>query len=289
VAFKEEESLESRWANFPWRFGRTKKVEGGIKARAARFGENWWAARWLDLLNRGASRNRLARGRTYARKGQITEFAVDAGKISGSVQGSADEPYDVAILLPVVREKAAERILRSMQRSPLFAARLLNQEMPAEIVKLFEDEGENLYPASRDDLETVCSCPDGARICKHVAALFYLFSLQLERDPLLLLQLRGVDRERLMSEVRTDHLFAPFHRHLKKEPLPSDPGAFWKGTRIPPSSLRTDLPAQNATLAKQLGNFPFWRGENDLAKILEKIYAAAAARAQELLNQRSEE
>jgi uncharacterized Zn finger protein len=285
---KERESMDERWYDF-WRFRPTKRVEGGIKARAARFGETWWAARWLDLMSSGASRNRLTRGRTYARKGQITEFAVTPGKISGSVQGSAEEPYDVAIHVKTIPEKAAERILRRMQRSPLFTAQLLNQEMPAEIVKLFEEEEQNLYPVKGHELETVCSCPDEAEICKHIAALFYLFSLQLERDPLLLLQLRGIDRERLMSEVRTDRLFVPQHRHFKKEPIPADPAAFWKGTRIPPASLRTDAPVQNATLVKQLGNFPFWRGENDLSKILDRIYSAATARAQELLDQTKEE
>jgi uncharacterized Zn finger protein len=271
-------------SDFPWRFGHTKKVEGGIKARAAHFGENWWSARWLELLT-DASPNRLARGRSYARKGQITEFAVAAGKISGCVQGSADKPYGVEIVWPVIPLDAAERILRSMQRSPLFAARLLNQELPPEALKLFEEQGESLFPASRNDLETECSCPDEAPLCKHLAALFYLFSLQFERDPLLLLELRGIDRQRLMSEVRTAQLFAPFPHEAKREPLPTDTAGFWKGTRIPPSTLRSEPPRENATLVKQFGSFPFWRGENDLIKILEAIYAAATARAREILSE----
>jgi uncharacterized Zn finger protein len=267
---------------FPWwSYGRTKKVEGGIKARATRFGESWWSAAWLDaVLSNAGSSNRLARGRSYARKGQITDFTVRSGKITGAVQGSADTPYAVEITAPVVSKDAGGRILRSMQRSPLFAARLLNQEMPREVVNLFEQEDENLFPDPRHDLKTNCSCPDYETVCKHLAALFYLFSLELERDPLLLLQFRGIDRERLLSEVRTGDLFAGIVDERKEEPLSAEPVVYWRGSRIPPSSLTSNRPERNAMLVKQLGSFPLWRGENDLMKILESIYDTATSRAQ---------
>ncbi len=50
-----------------------RKVKGGIKAHSKRgaFGENWWAKRWIAVLegfNMGA---RLTRGRSYARSGQV--------------------------------------------------------------------------------------------------------------------------------------------------------------------------------------------------------------------------
>src|SRR5437588_11797621 len=93
-----------------WRFRKpTKRVEGGIKARAARFGESWWAAKWLATLESLGSRNRLARGRSYARKGQITDLQVKPGEISATVQGSAEEPYQIEIKVPVIPVKVRER------------------------------------------------------------------------------------------------------------------------------------------------------------------------------------
>ena len=51
-----------------------RPVEGGIKARGERgsLGERWWSRRFIDLLESFADEGRLARGRSYARKGQVT-------------------------------------------------------------------------------------------------------------------------------------------------------------------------------------------------------------------------
>jgi uncharacterized Zn finger protein len=38
-----------------------------------------------------------------------------------------------------------------------------------------------------------CSCPDGAGMCKHIAAVRYGVGARLDNDPLLFFKLRGVD------------------------------------------------------------------------------------------------
>jgi uncharacterized Zn finger protein len=184
--------------------------------------------------------------------------------------------------VPVLSREISQRILRQMQRSPLFAARLLNREMPAEVVKLFEDEGEILFFTGKE-VRMNCSCPDQAPVCKHLAALCYLFALELERDPLLLLQLRGIDRNNLLSEVRSGELFAAVEE-MKSEPLPADPVTFWRGMRVSASNVTSRRPEQNAVILKQLGNFPMWRGETDLAAFFESVYEAATSHAFEYLN-----
>src|SRR5262245_45226746 len=114
------------WNFWAWRKP-TKKVQGGIKARATKFGESWWAARWLELMQ-SRSMNRLARGRSYARKGQITDFDVKAGKITGQIQGSAEEPYEVLVWSAAVPPKIREKIISQLRMRPIFSAKLLNRE-----------------------------------------------------------------------------------------------------------------------------------------------------------------
>src|SRR5262249_28594152 len=74
-------------------------VEGGIKARSKRgaIGEQWWSRRFIAFLESSGMSGRLQRGRSYARRGQVIEFSVRAGKVTARVQGSRPQPYQVSI------------------------------------------------------------------------------------------------------------------------------------------------------------------------------------------------
>src|SRR5262245_10286244 len=122
---------------------RTKKVEGGIKARAARFGESWWSARWLESLHTNSGC--LSRGRNYARRGQIMDFEVIAGCIRGKIQGSADEPYTAQILFPALSAELRDCIEKEMRSRPAFAAQLLNRELPQDLDSTFLKYGAPLF------------------------------------------------------------------------------------------------------------------------------------------------
>ena len=65
-----------------------RAVKDGIKVKSKRgdIGEQWWSKRFLDALNRMGMDNRLARGRTYARKGQVTSLVIKKGVVHASVR-----------------------------------------------------------------------------------------------------------------------------------------------------------------------------------------------------------
>src|SRR5689334_8187379 len=79
-------------------------AQGGIKAesRQGDFGKSWWAKRWQSVLEGFRIGGRLARGRTYARDGQVLSVAVGEGEVTASVQGSRVKPYDVSIKVKVL-------------------------------------------------------------------------------------------------------------------------------------------------------------------------------------------
>jgi len=68
-----------------------------------RFGLTWWGQRWIGSLEAlgAAYANRLPRGRTYARKGTVSELVVAAGKVTARVTGSRPRPYRIRLELPV--------------------------------------------------------------------------------------------------------------------------------------------------------------------------------------------
>jgi len=179
-------------------------VEDGIKAKSKRgkFVKNWWADRWIAALKPLMDPARLSRGRSYARRGQVIDIEVAPGSILSRVQGSRRTPYKVDIQLKPLGDNQWDRVLDALADQAIFAAQLLNGEMPPDIEEVFEAVHVPLFPASRGDLKTDCSCPDWANPCKHIAAVYYLLGERFDQDPFLLFQLRGRSREEIAVALR---------------------------------------------------------------------------------------
>ena len=181
-----------------------RAVEGGLKARTARgaIGSAWWSKRFLAVLESFAMGNRLTRGRTYARKGQVISLEVEPGAVQAKVQGSRVRPYDVMIRLQPFTELVWAKAEIALSEQALPAAKLLAGEVPTELEEIFAAAGAPLFPQRRGDLEQVCSCPDWEVPCKHLAATFYLLAEAFDDDPFLILRWRGRDREPLLARLR---------------------------------------------------------------------------------------
>jgi uncharacterized Zn finger protein len=180
------------------------EVEDGIKAKSKRgkFVENWWADRWIEALKHLMDSGRLSRGRSYARRGQVIEIKVKPGRISARVQGSRRTPYKVQIELQPLNDRQWGTVFDALAEQAIFAAQLLNGEMPAEIDQVFEAVRVPLFPAARGDLKTDCSCPDWANPCKHIAAVYYLLGERFDEDPFLLFELRGRSKDDIVAALR---------------------------------------------------------------------------------------
>lgn len=76
-----------------------RPVKDGIKAKSRKgsIGQKWWSQKFLDALHEMGMDNRLARGRTYARKGQVINLTIKEGSVQAKVQGSSPKPYSVSI------------------------------------------------------------------------------------------------------------------------------------------------------------------------------------------------
>jgi uncharacterized Zn finger protein len=195
--------VSARWADWP-PASRPRRVEGGIKARSKRgaIGEQWWSRRFIAVLESYGMSGRLARGRSYARAGQVLDFELSQGKVTARVQGSRIRPYQVRIgVLPLT--KAQWRTVESRLASQaLFRAKLLAGEMPREIEEVFADCGTPLFPHSPGDLDMRCSCPDWEVPCKHLAAVCYVLAEEFDRDPFAMLAWRGRGRDELLTALR---------------------------------------------------------------------------------------
>jgi uncharacterized Zn finger protein len=254
-------------------------AQGGIKAQSRQgdFGESWWANRWQAVLESFRVGGRLARGRTYARQGQVLSIDITEGTVTARVQGSRPEPYSVSIAVKELKEEEWASVVEHLSRSALFVAKLLAGEMPTDIEKAFKQADLSLFPEKRGDLRTDCSCPDEANPCKHIAAVYYLLGEEFDRDPFLIFRLRGMERERLLGMLNQASPSDDTPKEVLREPLPTDVKAFWTlGPVADDFCGEVATPPVTAGLVRRLGKFPFWRGERPLLEVLEAAYVAAS-------------
>ncbi len=252
-----------------------RRAAGGIQARSKRgdFGTTWWGKRWTAVLYELGMGARLGRGRSYARSGQVLSIDIEPGLVTARVQGSRPAPYLIAIRLRPVGEEHRAALREALSGQALIAAELLAGHLPEALEPVCAAAGIPLFPQEEDDLETDCSCPDWANPCKHIAAVYCLLAEAFDDDPFLVLKLRGLTREELTALVVGESgsaVAAP-----EPEPLPSDPELFWHALEPPPATADWRPPAVPAPLLRQLGAFPFWRGQTSLVDALEPIYRQA--------------
>ncbi len=285
-----------KWDYYNYTPASPREVKGGIKSQSKRgaMSKNWWAKRWnqvLESFNIGA---RLSRGRAYARKGQVASIDIKKGEVTSKVQGTRAKPYKIEIKMKVLTTAEWQKVIDVLCSEAIFVAKLLAGEMPQDIEEVFAKAGVSLFPERENDLETDCSCPDWSNPCKHIAAVYYILGQEFDRDPFLIFKLRGLEREELLAELtgrsgatceervqaqtQSEQEKLEEQPEFKPEELSAAPDKFWRGAELPHDFLGdTEVPKARAVLLKQLGDFPFWRGQDDLTEVLEPVYFKASS------------
>ena len=264
-----------------------RAVKDGIKVKSKRgdIGEQWWSKRFLDALNRMGMDNRLARGRTYARKGQVTSLVIKKGVVHASVQGSRPRPYQVSIALNTWDDKEWKKVISEIADQALHAASLLSGEIPHEIEEIVEKAGVHLFPGSTKDLKTDCNCPDYANPCKHIAAVYYILAERFDADPFLIFAMRGKEKEELLEELRRERGSpedepvpeSQFIDSPVPEPAPLSPVGFY--------DLKTSLddfkvhptaePEVTGAVLRRLGPSPLFVGKKNFSELIAPVYEFA--------------
>ncbi len=268
-----------------------RRPADGIKARSqyGAIGETWWSRRFIAVLESFNMGARLTRGRSYARSGQVVELSVGPGEVMARVQGSRTKPYRVSIGVMTLSQKDWRRVQGAMGASALFIAKLLAGEMPAEIEEAFDGCNLSLFPSSKVELRTECSCPDWENPCKHIAAAYYILAEKFDEDPFLIFAWRGRTKEELLEELRSKR--KPSRAGLRKGSVEKEPqeaadlanhlDSFW--TIADSAELHVD-PHVGGTpnaLLVELGSPPEEAGGARLKEGLARAYVAMAVAAQE--------
>jgi uncharacterized Zn finger protein len=261
------------------------KVEGGIKAKSRRgdIGDTWWSKRWVKVLESFGWSNRLQRGRRYARSGQVLDFKLSPGKVNAKVQGSVSKPYSVNIEIKPFKMEEWDKITDAMAQKAVFAAKLLANEMPQNIEEAFNVAGVSLFPKSSKDIKTKCSCPDIANPCKHIASVYYILAEEFDRDPFMLLKLRGRTKEEIIKILRNKRTINTEIQSNKNSISESEIieqkdesifsiNDFWIGKEPNSFTVNISPPEISAAIIKRLGTPQFWDIKEDFIKIMSEYY-----------------
>jgi uncharacterized Zn finger protein len=168
-----------------------------IRIEGRQIARTFWGKAWCDNLESYSDfENRLPRGRTYVRNGSVCDLKISPGCVMARVCGS--ELYRIKIeikpaapaLWGDVKRECAGRIGSLLE--------LLQGNLSQEVMQVITRPGSGLFPVPAD-IRMSCSCPDMARMCKHVAATLYGVGARLDDHPELLFTLRKVDQMELLA------------------------------------------------------------------------------------------
>ncbi|MXY37560.1 MAG: hypothetical protein F4Y82_02145 [Cenarchaeum sp. SB0665_bin_23] len=267
-----------------------RKVKGGIRLQSTRgeSAQSWWGKSWNQTLYKYIEEGRLGRGRSYARRGMVRFIEIKQGVARGVVQGSMRSPYICTIKVRQLNREAWGRVADELVKKPGVIAKMMAGQMPKELEDIFGSVGLSLFP---DHMESDCDCYDWGNPCKHAAAVYLILAQELDRDPMLIMRLRGMDQKNLLGMMGVDPVWDTAHNTGESvlapsvsdpEPIPLDAGTFWgrAGSSILPVTP-AEVPTVSAVLPRKLGVFPFWRGEETFIDALDAVYKDASEKGME--------
>jgi uncharacterized Zn finger protein len=168
-----------------------------IKGRA--IAATFWGKAWCENLERYSDyANRLPRGRTYVRNGSVIDLRIAPGLVEAQVSGSSI--YQVRVTVRPVPDAQWQGLCRDCGGAVASLVELLQGRFNQGVMERLCRQGAGLFPAPRE-IHFSCSCPDGAYMCKHVAAVLYGIGARFDAEPELLFLLRGVEGRELLAHA----------------------------------------------------------------------------------------
>ena len=153
--------------------------------------KTWWGEKFLEALKTFIEEGRLKRGSANRTANRLSNYQQKQNQVSATMMGNIN-PYFGVYKVPYNKSKIVfsklsngESIINNIENDPLLLAKLVTRELPSGI--------SNILPQSSKDIDTSCSCPDWENPCKHIAGLYLKIAEEIDYNPLLLFELRGIE------------------------------------------------------------------------------------------------
>jgi uncharacterized Zn finger protein len=171
----------------------------------ARGAGTWWGKAWTRTLEESAYGEQDVRAaRRLARAGAVGAIAVGTtesgapGFVAAVEDGGA--VHTATGTVPPFGETDRELFVEVVAAGAGRIAALLSGDLPLPLVEACEEVGVELVPYA-GELGWSCTCEAWVDPCPHALAVATQVGWLLQRDPLVLLHLRGLAREELLADV----------------------------------------------------------------------------------------
>jgi len=267
----------------------------------AKHSRTWWGQKFISALESFTDSGRLQRGKAYASENRILKFDITDGTVTATIRGNVNpyfgvhkEPkYQTEIEMTAIAAKDWAKIIQHMSAKASVVAKLLLNEVPENIEDSFVALGQRLLPRFHKDFKTECSCPDFSNPCKHIAGLCYRLAGELDQDPWILFQMRGISKTDLQTELAKSPLGKVLASELGDRAFEPEPATsyftrtqtlidaeiptlkqFWQGQKRLPPALPLTLPTSIAAIVvKKQGDYPpFWHKDSSFIETIEELY-----------------
>ena len=166
-----------------------------------------WGKAWCaNMESYSDYANRLPRGRTYVRNGSVVDLQITPGTVAAQVSGSSI--YRTTITVKPVPKEKWKQLCADCAGGIDSLVELLQGRFSKGVMDRLCSQGDGLFPVPKD-VHFDCSCPDGAYMCKHVAAVLYGIGARFDSKPELLFTLRQVDAAELLSQAGSGVVTTP--------------------------------------------------------------------------------
>lgn len=195
----------------------------------------FWGRAWCEHVEGLADlATRLPRGRSYVRSGAVLDLRIEPGAVHARVCGT--EVYDATVGIRRLPRARWSAVRRASMGQIANLVDLLSGKLPDAVMRVLSDAQRGVFPRS-GEIGLECSCPDDARLCKHLAAVLYGIGARLDREPELLFVLRGVDAAELIAAAGA----AASRVASGKEALPREALAEIFGIELEPACAKVVL------------------------------------------------
>lgn len=170
----------------------------------AKIAKTWWGEAWNKNLEKYSDyANRIQRGRAYVRHGAILDLKIEKGSVIALVSGSRAKPYKIEIRIKPLEKAIWNTVTKECEGKIESLQELIDGKFPKALTELFTVKNKGLFP-SPNEIGFYCSCPDGASMCKHIAAVLYGVGARLDENPKMFFELRNIEIEELISDAITN-------------------------------------------------------------------------------------
>jgi uncharacterized Zn finger protein len=161
---------------------------------------SWWGRAWVRAVEEASySSADLRVARRTSRAGQVGQIMVEPGRFVASVE-DARGLWTVAGTVPVLDDSARAALVETVAAEAGRIGALLSGDLPHTLVEHAEEAGVELLPFG-SELGSECTCDGWTQPCPHALAVLYQLTWLLEADPFVLLHLRGLPRDDLLSRL----------------------------------------------------------------------------------------